>query len=144
MYDGDEVEFCTQPPYTFERLKERIAKFGLTSQMLCMSLLKIKIPKLQIGQTDPQKIEGVGFVIGRQHPGEPVGSWMLEGFLQHLSENPPDRFLWIIVPMLNVDGVVLGNNRTGIVGYDLNRLYNQDEKKAVQKGQHVVEVKEVL
>lgn len=27
--------------------------------------------------------------------------------------------------MVNVDGVVLGNNRTGIVGYDLNRQYDE-------------------
>lgn len=64
--------------------------------------------------------------IARQHPGESVGSWMMEGFMNHLVQNSPDNFLWIIVPMVNIDGVVLGNNRTGIVGYDLNRLYNQD------------------
>jgi len=29
-----------------------------------------------------------------------------------------------VVPMLNVDGVVLGNYRTGVVGKDLNRCFN--------------------
>ena len=30
-----------------------------------------------------------------------------------------------IVPMVNVDGVVLGNFRTGIAGRDLNRVFDQ-------------------
>jgi hypothetical protein len=99
---------------------------GLTSSNLCVSLLKIKIPKLEIGQKNIEELSGVGLAIGRQHPGESVGSWMMEGFISSLVENTPENFLWVIVPMVNVDGVVLGNNRTGIVGYDLNRLYNQD------------------
>ena len=32
--------------------------------------------------------------------------------------------MWIIFPMINVDGVILGNNRTGIAGYDYNRFWN--------------------
>jgi murein tripeptide amidase MpaA len=50
---------------------------------------------------------------------------MMEGFLNELIRANNPQTLWIVIPMLNVDGVVLGNNRTGIVGYDLNRLYSQ-------------------
>jgi cytosolic carboxypeptidase protein 2/3 len=32
-----------------------------------------------------------------------------------------------IVPMVNVDGVVLGNFRTGLIGRDLNRLFSNPE-----------------
>lgn len=46
FWDAEEVQFCTQPPYTWERLKERITAMGLDSQLLCVSLLKIKIPKI--------------------------------------------------------------------------------------------------
>lgn len=34
--------------------------------------------------------------------------------------------LWYVVPMVNPDGVFVGNNRTGIAGFDYNRLYSQD------------------
>lgn len=104
-------------------------------------MLGLKIPKIVIG--DSGKIQGVGLAIGRQHPGEPVGSWMTEGFLKKLDGSAnQNNFLWVVIPMLNVDGVVLGNNRTGIVGYDLNRLYNMGEKG--EKGEDVVEVRLVL
>jgi murein tripeptide amidase MpaA len=44
---------------------------------------------------------------------EEVEEWMLK-------EN-----IWLnIVPMLNPDGVVVGNYRTGIVGDDFNRKFN--------------------
>lgn len=67
---------------------------------------------------------------------------MMEGFLKFLVSNNPiavnirKRFLFLIfdhifsiifkiVPMLNPDGVILGNYRTGIAGKDLNRVYIQ-------------------
>ncbi len=33
--------------------------------------------------------------------------------------------LFKIIPMVNVDGVVIGNFRTGIGGRDLNRMFNR-------------------
>lgn len=29
--------------------------------------------------------------------------------------------------MINIDGVIVGNNRTGLLGYDFNRNWNIDE-----------------
>ncbi len=34
-----------------------------------------------------------------------------------------DNFVFVIIPMLNPDGVILGNFRTSICGKDLNRLF---------------------
>ena len=53
---------------------------------------------------------------------------MTEGLIREAVERngSASKILWVVVPMLNVDGVVLGNNRTGLIGYDLNRLYNQE------------------
>jgi len=36
-----------------------------------------------------------------------------------------DKVEFKIIPMVNVDGVVLGNFRTGIGGRDLNRMFNK-------------------
>lgn len=67
-------------------------------------------------------------VIARQHPGEAVGSWMMEGFINKLSENNFHDFIsWYVIPMVNIDGVILGNNRTGILGHDFNRNWEYDE-----------------
>ena len=65
-------------------------------------------------------------VIARQHPGESVGSWLMEGFINQLKAIS-SSIAWLIVPMLNIDGVLLGNNRTGLLGYDFNRHWNADE-----------------
>jgi hypothetical protein len=38
-----------------------------------------------------------------------------------------------IVPMINVDGVMVGNYRTSFIGKDLNRLYSQNPRKSNQE-----------
>lgn len=52
----------------------------------------------------------------------------MDGFMTHLlspeSHYLRDRIIFKIIPMVNVDGVVLGNFRTGIVGRDLNRCFH--------------------
>ena len=35
--------------------------------------------------------------------------------------------------MMCVDGVILGNNRTGLAGYDFNRYWSQDELNRKEK-----------
>ena len=39
-----------------------------------------------------------------------------------------DNFIFKIVPMLNPDGVVLGNTRSGAAGKDLNREFLSSKK----------------
>ena len=70
--------------------------------------------------------KGLVVAIARQHPGETVGSWLMEGFIKKL-ENSSSSYCWLVIPMLNIDGVMLGNNRTGLLGYDFNRNWNADE-----------------
>jgi len=49
----------------------------------------------------------------RVHPGEPQSSHMMQGILDYLvspeAEDLRKAFVFRIVPMLNVDGVVYGN-----------------------------------
>jgi murein tripeptide amidase MpaA len=69
------------------------------------------------------------FVIARQHPGEANGSFVLQGFLRWICSDTPEAMkmreiaLIKVVPMLNPDGVILGNFRTSMCGKDLNRLF---------------------
>lgn len=70
------------------------------------------------------------FVSARVHPGETPGSYMLKGLLDWLvSEDPRaqvalDRFIFVIVPMLNPDGVYRGHYRLDTRGVNLNRCYS--------------------
>lgn len=68
-------------------------------------------------------------MMGRQHPGESNGSHVLRGSLEELlsgselSENLMKFCDFVVIPMLNPDGVVAGNFRTSLFGKDLNRLF---------------------
>jgi hypothetical protein len=65
----------------------------------------------------------------RVHPGETQASWMMQGMLDFLVSSAPaarflrEAFVVFVVPMLNIDGVVLGNSRVGLAGVDLNRMW---------------------
>lgn len=68
------------------------------------------------------------WVIARQHPGETMAEWFVEGLLRRLldwqdplSRALLDRATFYVVPNMNPDGAVLGNLRTNAAGANLNR-----------------------
>ncbi len=68
------------------------------------------------------------WVIARQHPGETMAEWFVEGLLARLldPQDPTarallDRATFYIVPNMNPDGSALGNLRTNAAGANLNR-----------------------
>ncbi|MDO8457401.1 MAG: M14-type cytosolic carboxypeptidase [Burkholderiaceae bacterium] len=68
------------------------------------------------------------WLIARQHPGETMAEWFVEGFLERLLDvdDPVSRVLlsqcvFHVVPNMNPDGAVRGNLRTNAAGANLNR-----------------------
>lgn len=68
------------------------------------------------------------WITARQHPGETMAEWFVEGLLGRLldSQDPTartllDRATFYIVPNMNPDGSALGNLRTNAAGANLNR-----------------------
>lgn len=68
------------------------------------------------------------WVIARQHPGETMAEWFVEGLLRRLldwqdplSRALLDRATFYVVPNMNPDGAVAGNLRTNAAGANLNR-----------------------
>ncbi|GHD72185.1 M14-type cytosolic carboxypeptidase [Vogesella fluminis] len=68
------------------------------------------------------------WVIARQHPGETMAEWFVEGLLTRLldTQDPTsrallDRATFYVVPNMNPDGAILGNLRTNATGANLNR-----------------------
>lgn len=68
------------------------------------------------------------WIIARQHPGETMAEWFIEGLLTRLLDTQDstarallDQATFYIVPNMNPDGSVLGNLRTNAVGANLNR-----------------------
>ena len=71
-------------------------------------------------------------ITGRMHPGEAQGSWMLHSFLEYLCSEEArglrESATFKIIPMVNIEGVILGNFRTNLRGSDVNREFNLDQK----------------
>jgi hypothetical protein len=152
---ADEVTdfaFCWPHSYTDMRKKLRecaawAADEGVRSrsvhfreEVLCHSALGREVPIVTITSgkgydphtTDTQK--EMVFVSARVHPGETPSSHMLNGFLDQLL-HPTDprayallsKFVFKIVPMVNPDGVAIGNYRTDHNGTNLNRVYDKPD-----------------
>lgn len=81
-------------------------------------------------KNDTKSFIRVIVVLARAHPGESVTSFVCQGFLEFLLGSHPiatilrENFVFKIVPMLNPDGVFLGNNRCNLIGQDMNRSWN--------------------
>jgi murein tripeptide amidase MpaA len=79
-----------------------------------------------VGEPGPSKKKV--WVIARQHPGEAMAEWFVEGMLDALLDrsNPVarrllDEAVFYVVPNMNPDGAVRGNLRTNAAGANLNR-----------------------
>jgi murein tripeptide amidase MpaA len=125
----DSVYYAYFEPYSWERhlrlLGEvaenplaRVMDIGSSVEGRDMNLVVIGEPKAE------KKI----WVIARQHPGETMAEWFVEGMMDALLDdaNPVARKLlqravFYIVPNMNPDGAVHGNLRTNAAGANLNR-----------------------
>jgi murein tripeptide amidase MpaA len=70
------------------------------------------------------------WVIARQHPGETMAAWFVEGLLERLLDTSDsvsrvllEQSVFYVVPNMNPDGAVRGNLRTNAAGADLNRAW---------------------
>src|SRR4030095_13451623 len=68
------------------------------------------------------------WIIARQHPGETMAEWFVEGLLERLLDDSDpvarrlaERAVLHVVPNMNPDGSVRGNLRTNAAGANLNR-----------------------
>lgn len=64
-------------------------------------------------------------IMARTHPSETASNWALQSLIDRIFELQALRnsYDFYIVPMVNPDGVFLGNHRTGVLGQDLNRNF---------------------
>jgi len=73
-------------------------------------------------------------VVGRSHPGETPASYLVEGFLEKLLGGKEKEYWPMfslceihVIPMLNPDGVVLGNSRCNLAGVDIIRRWGEQK-----------------
>ena len=72
---------------------------------------------------------------GRVHPGETNASWIVHGVIKFLLSKDKvadalrKRVIFKIIPMINADGVSIGNTRCSYTGRDVNRLFGNPNQK---------------
>ncbi len=125
----DSVYYAYFEPYSWERHLELLDRAQLSEHVRMLDLGSTldgrDLNALVIG--DPGAAKKV-WVIARQHPGETMAEWFVEGMLDALLD-PADPFgrqllkqaVLYVVPNMNPDGSVRGNLRTNAAGANLNR-----------------------
>lgn len=129
---ADSVAFSYFAPYPMERHAELVArtaaKPGVRVESLGRSLDGQEMDLLTIGT--PGAGKRVCWLIARQHPGETMAEWWMEGFLERLAD-PADalartlleRCVFHVIPNMNPDGSRRGHLRTNAAGVNLNRAW---------------------
>lgn len=132
---GDCMYFAYFEPYSYELHLDLLAsaaqsphvtqeRLGSTLDGRDMGLLRITGARGSTPLPEKKRV----WLIARQHPGETMAEWFIEGFLERLldGDDPVSRVLlqrcvFYVVPNMNPDGAVRGNLRTNAAGANLNR-----------------------
>uniref|UniRef100_A0A8W8MZR7 Peptidase M14 domain-containing protein n=1 Tax=Magallana gigas TaxID=29159 RepID=A0A8W8MZR7_MAGGI len=140
-HNHDTVYFAHCFPYTYTDLQDYLLDLSndpvknkiCKQRVLCRTLAGNLVYLLSITSptqnSEDMKHKKAVVITSRVHPGECNSSWMMKGFLDYLTGNSADAkllrdtFIFKIVPMLNPDGVIVGNYRCSLAGRDLNRNY---------------------
>ncbi len=87
------------------------------------------------------------WIVARQHAGEPMAEWYMEGLIRRLVDSGDSTAQQLIgkatlylVPNMNPDGSTAGNLRANAAGVDLNRAWNDPGPNA----QEVIAVRELI
>jgi murein tripeptide amidase MpaA len=127
---ADSVYYAYFEPYSWQRHLELVDRAQQSEHVRLLDLGSTidghDLNLLVIGAPAPGKKKV--WVIARQHPGETMAEWFVEGMLDALLDpaNPFGRQLLheavlYVVPNMNPDGAVRGNLRTNAAGANLNR-----------------------
>ena len=146
----DAVYYAYFAPYTTERHRNFIARQILSpldnTSVLGRTLDGRSVEMIRVGE--PGEGKRVFWVIARQHPGETMASWWMEGFLPRLlDENDElaaslrEQAVFHVVPCMNLDGAARGHLRTNAAGVDLNRAW---QNTTVEKSPEVFLVREKM
>ncbi len=129
--DAGSCWFAYFAPYGMERHHDLVAATaaseGVNLRCLGHSLDGQPIDLIELGEGETQV-----WLYARQHPGESMAEWWMEGALEMLTDpaDPHARALrklcrFHIVPNANPDGSVRGHLRTNAVGVNLNREWHE-------------------
>ena len=146
----DSVYYAYFAPYSMERHARFVAK-TLTDLRVRLEVPGVTLDGqdmdlLHVGEADGGKRQF--WVIARQHPGETMAEWWMEGFVERLldaadpvSQELLQRAVFHIVPNMNPDGSRRGHLRTNAAGANLNREW---QAASMERSPEVVVIRQAM
>ena len=142
--EHDSVYYAYFAPYSMERHADLIAgclqEPGVSHRVLGQTIQGQDMDCISVGEGDK-----IIWVIARQHPGETMAEWWMEGFLARLldADDPVARVLrqkatFHIIPNMNPDGSKNGNLRTNEAGANLNREWGVSNIQSSPEVHHTI------
>ena len=143
----DAIQIAYFAPYSYERHLDLLSSAQLhpdvTLEHLGLTLDGRDITLVKVGNGDSAKRNI--WITARQHPGETMAEWLVEGLINRLLDNDCptaksllDKANFYIVPNMNPDGSVRGHLRTNAVGVNLNREWQSPSLEKSPEVYHVV------
>ena len=128
--DCDAIQIAYFAPYSYERHQDLLAAVQVhplvSLEHLGLTLDDRDLTLIKVGDGDESKANI--WITARQHPGETMAEWLVEGFINNLLDGDCanakallDKANFYIVPNMNPDGSVRGHLRTNAAGVNLNR-----------------------
>ncbi|MDT8410362.1 MAG: M14-type cytosolic carboxypeptidase [Wenzhouxiangellaceae bacterium] len=148
-FDGDQLVISHTPernlifyahfaPYGFERHQGLIARAEqhplVRTEVICQTPDGRPLTLLKIGDESASRKKI--WITARQHPGETMAEWWVEGFLERLLDSEDgvsrallDHCMIYLVPNMNPDGSVRGHLRVNANGVNLNRAWRDPDPR---------------
>lgn len=143
----ESIQIAYFAPYSYERHQDLLAAVQV-HPLACLEHLGETLDKrdltlVKVGDGDSKKRSI--WITARQHPGETMAEWLVEGLLNSLldEDNATAKLLlekanFYIVPNMNPDGSVRGHLRTNAVGTNLNREWANPSLEKSPEVFHVI------
>jgi len=128
--ETDAIHYAYFAPYSLERHADLLAAAqcepGVTLLRLGATVEGRDLDLLRVGE--PSEKRRPCWIIARQHPGETMAQWLVEGLLERLLDDEDAVARWLraravfyVVPNMNPDGSTRGHLRNNAAGANLNR-----------------------
>ncbi|TQV77113.1 carboxypeptidase family protein [Aliikangiella marina] len=124
------VYYAYFAPYSTERVSELVG-WALDDPKVHLKVLGQTLDGQDLDQLiigEPKEGKKKIWVHARQHPGETMASWWMEGFIHRLLDDDDalarrllEKAVFYVVPNMNPDGSRRGHLRTNACGANLNR-----------------------
>ncbi|WP_058120208.1 M14-type cytosolic carboxypeptidase [Photobacterium kishitanii] len=166
-FDGDTLTFTVIPenesmyfayfaPYGYDRHQDLLhlaqSHYNCRLETLGHTLDNRDVSLLVIGDEHAADSEETAkkkiWVIARQHPGETMAEWFVEGLVQRLLDETDtvgrallNKAVFYVVPNMNPDGSARGHLRLNAIGVNLNREW---QTPSLEKSPEVFYVREKM